>query len=187
MATYADYLEASRQSDERTRYELVDGALFVVPSPGRRHQEVLGTLLCTLAPAAAAHGEVLLLVDVVLSDTDVVRPDLSFVSRERSARLTDENVRGAPDLVVEILSPATADRDRGDKLRLYGAHDVREYWIVDPADETIAVHRREAGRLALAATRHRGERLADTPWGWERLEVNELLGREEIRLKRPSS
>ena len=72
--------------------------------------------------------------DVVLSDTDVVQPDLLFVSRAREHLLGGgDNVRGAPDLVIEILSPATADRDRGYKRALYARHGVAEYWLVDPA------------------------------------------------------
>ena len=84
--------------------------------------------------------------DVVLSDSDVVQPDLLFVSREREHLLSGgENVRGAPDLVIEILSPATADRDRGYKRELYGRHGVTEYWLVDPIAETVSVHRQRAG------------------------------------------
>ena len=71
-------------------------------------------------------------MDVRLADHSVVQPDLIYVSRERSSVL-HERIRGAPDLVVEILSPSTARRDLGEKLRLYAESDIREYWIVDPA------------------------------------------------------
>ena len=90
--------------------------------------------------------------DVVLSDTDVVQPDLLFISRAREHTINDENVRGAPDLVIEILSPSTADRDLGYKHDLYGRHGVLEYWVVDPMAETVAVHRQRDGRLELADT-----------------------------------
>ena len=91
--------------------------------------------------------------DVVLSDTDVVQPDLLFVSREREHLLSGgENVRGAPDLVVEILSAATAGRDRGYKRALYGRHGVVEYWLVDPTAETVWIHRQRAGVLAVTHT-----------------------------------
>ena len=97
---------------------------------------------------------------MVLSDTDVVQPDLLFVSREREHLLSGgENVRGAPDLVIEILSPATADRDRGYKHALYGRHGVMEYWLVDPAAETVEVHRQRAGVLAVTHTFGRGQTL----------------------------
>jgi len=97
---------------------------------------------------------------VVLSDTDVVQPDLLFVSREREHLLSGgENVQGAPDLVVEILSPATAERDRGYKRELYGRHGVAEYWLVDPIAETVSVHRQRAGVLTVARTFSREQTL----------------------------
>jgi Uma2 family endonuclease len=70
--------------------------------------------------------------DVVLSDTEVVQPDLLFVSQERSHIITHANIQGAPDLVVEILSPSTANRDWTYKRELYARHGVKELWIVDP-------------------------------------------------------
>ena len=97
--------------------------------------------------------------DVVLSDNDVVQPDLLFISRAREHIVTDDNVRGAPDLVIEILSPSTADRDLGYKHDLYGRHGVLEYWIVDPMAETVAVHRQAGGRLEAAETLGRGNTL----------------------------
>ena len=97
--------------------------------------------------------------DVVLSDTDVVQPDVLFISRAREHTLTDENVQGAPDLVIEILSPSTADRDLGYKHDLYGRHGVLEYWIVDPTAETVAAHRQGGGRLEVAETFGRGDTL----------------------------
>jgi Uma2 family endonuclease len=77
--------------------------------------------------------------DVVLSPETVVQPDILFVSNERRGIITEPNVSGAPDLVVEILSPGTAERDRELKLNLYARYGVREYWIVDPEDETVEV------------------------------------------------
>jgi len=82
------------------------------------------------------------------------------VSREREHLLSGgENVQGAPDLVVEILSPATADRDRGYKRELYGRHGVKEYWLVDPMTETITVHRQRAEVLTVARTFSREQTL----------------------------
>jgi Uma2 family endonuclease len=77
--------------------------------------------------------------DVVLSPESVVQPDILFVSNERRGIIMEANVSGAPDLVVEILSPSTAERDRELKLTLYARYGVREYWIVDPEDETVEV------------------------------------------------
>ena len=77
--------------------------------------------------------------DVVLSDTDVVQPDLLFVSNERSQIITPENIQGAPDLVVEILSPTTATRDRTFNRTRYARHGVKEYWMVDTTAKDITV------------------------------------------------
>ena len=77
--------------------------------------------------------------DVVLSDTDTVEPDLLFISRERMGIVTRLNVQGAPDLVVEIHSPATAQRDLTAKRELYARHGVKEYWPINPDTRTVTV------------------------------------------------
>ena len=85
--------------------------------------------------------------DVILTDTDVVQPDLVFVSREREAIVTPSSIRGAPDLVVEILSPSTASLDRTTKRDLYARHGVQEYWIVDPPARTVVIMLLRDGRF----------------------------------------
>ena len=77
--------------------------------------------------------------DVVLSDTDVVQPDLLFVSTEREHIITRANIQGAPDLAVEIRSPSTAERYVTVKRKLYAEHRVKEYWLVDPDAMTVTV------------------------------------------------
>ncbi len=150
--TYRDY--CATPDDER--YELLDGKLIMVPAPNRKHQVVLLRLARKLGDFTEEHGLGTVYVapfDVFLSDTDVVQPDVLFISRAREDAITTEkDVRGAPDLVIEILSPSTADNDQGYKHELYGRHGVLEYWIVDPVAETIAVHRQRDGRLELAET-----------------------------------
>ena len=136
--TYADY--AKTPDDER--YELLDGLLIKIPTPLVYHQRVLGNLLYRVAPFVSERklGHVYSRpTDVVLSDTTVVEPDILFVSSQRSHIITRENIQGAPDLVVEILDPPTAERDRTIKLDLYAQHGVKEYWIVDPDARTVMV------------------------------------------------
>ena len=77
--------------------------------------------------------------DVILSETNVVQPDLIFISNARAHVITEDNIRGAPDLLVEILSPSTAGYDRTTKRNLYARHGVGEYWLVDPYAKTITV------------------------------------------------
>ena len=157
--TYEDY----RTTPADERYELLDGDLVMAPAPNLKHQKLQSRLGRRLAQFIEEHalGEFFFApCDVVLADTDVVQPDLLFVSRDREYLLRGgDNVRGAPDLVVEILSPATAERDRGYKRALYERHGVAEYWLVDPAEETVSVYRRRGGALTLARTFGRGETL----------------------------
>ena len=157
--TYEDY----RTAPPDRRYELVDGDLVMVPAPNLRHQAVQVRLGERLARFVRENGLGVLFFapcDVVLSDTDVVQPDLLFVSGARAHLLSGgENVRGAPDLVVEILSPASAERDRGYKRALYAKHGVAEYWLVDPSAETVWNHRLHGRALVLAETLHREQTL----------------------------
>ena len=154
--TYEDYLKTS--DDER--YELLNGELVMPPAPLTAHQMISIALASRLYQYVEEKGlgtVVAAPTDVVLSDTDVVQPDVLFVSNERSHILTRENVRGAPDLVVEILSPATAERDRTLKLDLYALHGVKEYWIVDPDAKTITVLLRGENRFEVSGIYGEGQ------------------------------
>lgn len=126
---------------EHPRYELIEGELHLTPSPSRSHQEISGNILAALREWVLGRklGKVYHApLDVILSDETVVQPDLLVVLNRNSAILR-EKVFGAPDLVIEILSPSTADRDLSLKRRLYYRHGVAEYWVVDPTNRTIDV------------------------------------------------
>jgi Uma2 family endonuclease len=90
-------------------------------------------------------------MDVVLSDQDVVEPDLLFVCAARASIITEKNIQGAPDLVVEIISETSRKTDRTIKRKLYERHGVREYWIVDPELETLDIYRMTGGGYVRAA------------------------------------
>ena len=135
--TYADYL--ALPGDER--YELLDGELVLVASPNEPHQRA-SLLLTRQLMAVEDNGLGRIYVapfDVILSDTEVVQPDLLFVSQERVDIITHANVQGAPDLVVEILSPSTATRDWTHKREMYARNRVKELWIVDPDAKIVWV------------------------------------------------
>lgn len=141
--TYEDL--ASLPEDGR-RHELIDGVHHVTPAPSTRHQRILGSLFWQIRSYLEGRpvGEVFLApVDVVLTESDVVEPDLVYVSRERAHIVTEKNISGAPDIVVEVLSEATRRRDERLKRDLYDRCGVGEYWIVDPEVETIKLFRRE--------------------------------------------
>jgi Uma2 family endonuclease len=136
--TVKDYMS----TPEGTRYQLLDGEMILAPSPTDKHQRLLANLYRAIYAFvdAASLGQVRFApLDVVLSNHDVAQPDLLFISNERASVITEANVQGAPDLVVEILSPSTAEYDQGYKRALYAQHGVQEYWLVDPAAETVEV------------------------------------------------
>ena len=136
--TYEDYLN----TPEDKRYELLDGELIMVPSPTWPHQRTelkLGSRLGGFVERNELGETATAPLDVILSDTDVVQPDLLFVSHERTHIITHNNIQGAPDLVVEILSPSTAQRDLTFKRRLYAKHGVKEYWQVNIDDRQVTV------------------------------------------------
>ena len=160
------------------RYQLLDGEMILAPSPTTRHQTIVQRLNLALQEfvAAGSLGRLWFApLDVVLSDHDVAQPDILFVSKERSSIVTDANIPGAPDLVVEILSPGTVDFDRGYKQALYGRHGVREYWLVDPDAETVEVLTLGEQGLSPVATYRRGEKLASPLLEGMSLELDQVF------------
>ena len=139
--------------EDGRRYELYDGEVSVVPSPIPLHQMVSARLYLVLEEYTRAHGGVVLYapLDIVLTDFDVVQPDLLLFTAARAHLVKPRQVtRHAPDLAIEILSPSTAPNDRGRKPQLLARHAVREYWLVDPNAVTIEVHCLAGDRLTLA-------------------------------------
>jgi Uma2 family endonuclease len=130
--------------DDRNRYETIAGELFVTPAPSLRHQAVLARLHLSIGPYVAHHrlGTVVFApLDVVYGPMTLVEPDLLYVSARRREVFTEREVIGAPDLVVEVLSPSTARTDRGRKRALYQETGVREYWIVDAELNRVEIWR----------------------------------------------
>ena len=173
--TYDDYCAAPADN----RYELLDGELIMVPAPNLKHQRVnreLSTRLHRFIKDQAL-GELLYSpCDVLLSANDIVQPDLLFVSREREHLLTGgKNVQGAPDLAVEILSPSSAEQDRGKKRELYGKHGVTEYWLVDPVAETIQINRLQGEVLLPTRTFGRGETVRSPLLAGLELDLNDVF------------
>ncbi len=136
--TYADYIAL----DEGAPYQLIDGELVMSPAPTFLHQLVVWRLGTHLFNFVEKHGLGVVVgspVDVYFSETETYQPDLVFISKDRLNIVTEQNVMGAPDLVVEVLSPATGYYDLTKKRRVYEASGVKEYWIVDPTEKTVEV------------------------------------------------
>jgi Uma2 family endonuclease len=148
--TYDDFLQFP---DDGNRHELIDGEHYVTPSPNPRHQRILGKLHLAVGNYLEEHsvGEVFFApLDVVISNFDVVEPDLLYMSRERAAQvLVPEHVRGVPELVVEVGSKSTRKRDETIKRELYQRAGITEYWVVDPRREVIRVYRNTADGFGL--------------------------------------
>ena len=138
--TYRDYCSLP---DDGRRYELIDGDLFVTPSPATFHQTVSRRLQYALMTILENTGIAFVFdapCDVILSDTTVMQPDLAIVRMDRKEIVAKRGLEGPPDVVVEILSPSTQDRDRHIKRAAYSRFGIGEYWIVDPAHGSIEVH-----------------------------------------------
>jgi Uma2 family endonuclease len=138
--THADLLV---MPDDGKRREIIDGELYVTPSPRFSHQATSARLFRGMDRYLDREpiGEVYYApLDVIFGEHDVVEPDIIFVLKEHRQILQDW-VRGAPDLVVEILSPTTKTIDRGPKLKAYARYGVTEYWIVDPVERAVEIYR----------------------------------------------
>jgi Uma2 family endonuclease len=151
VLTYKDY---EALPDDGRRYEIHDGELGVNPAPSPEHQRHSRRLFTSLNAHVEARGlgEVFFSpIDVILSDTAIVQPDIVYVASERLGAVSSRGIEGPPTLVIEILSPSTARTDRHVKLQLYARHRVPHYWIVDPEGRTLEAYTLVESRYALAA------------------------------------
>jgi len=139
LLTYEDLLDIP---DDDRRYEIIEGALYVSPTPAVRHQDLRTVLLLLIGNWVVPRGLGKVFgapVDVELARHTIVEPDIVFIRRERRGIITEQRIMGAPDLVVEILSPSTRNVDLGSKLERYATAGVPEYWIADPENETFRI------------------------------------------------
>ncbi len=151
--------------DDGKRYEIIDGELFVTRSPHWKHQEVCVNISTQLKiwSTQTGLGRVAYAPGIIFTDADNVIPDVVWASNERLAELLDEagHLTGAPDLVVEVLSPGEKQerRDKQLKLKLYSSQGVQEYWIFDREKQKVEVYRRENAVLKLTATLYKEDNL----------------------------
>ena len=147
-----DYSDLASTPDDGLRYEILDGELFVTPSPSIPHQRVSRELQRQLVAYfhPDGRGEVFdAPLDVILSPHDVVEPDLLVVTQ--ASQFSHRGVEGAPALVVEILSPSTKQRDRTVKAQRYAELGIPSYWIVDIDARRVTCYRAENSRYVVMA------------------------------------
>ena len=146
------YTDPCQQPEDGRRYEIYDGEVFVVPSPLPLHQIVAMNVAEWLRhhPRTARGFTALAPLDMVLSEYDVVQPDIVYFEPERLHELSARAVtRVPPDLAIETLSPTTTSTDRGQKMQLLARYGVREYWLVDPDEQRIEVYALREGAFTL--------------------------------------
>ena len=154
VLTIADLV---RIPDDGNKYELLGGEIYMSPAPGLTHQMTLQNFQMSLG-AFVAENPIGLVVPgpgVIFDDFNSVIPDIVFFSHERRSEIVSgETLTGAPDLVIEIISPGRENerRDRVVKRRVYGSFGVKEYWLVDPLNRSVEVHELAEEGLELTAT-----------------------------------
>jgi len=172
--TYQDYLLLP----EDKRYEIIEGELFMVPAPIPYHQDVSKNLFLLLDNYVEDRnlGKVYYApIDVVLSNENIVQPDILFISKERLSIIGQKNIRGAPDLVVEILSPGTAEKDKILKRKLYAKFGVKEFWLVDGKKKEIEVLSLQEEDLKRWRVYTEEETLFSSLWQDIRIPINQVF------------
>jgi len=142
------------------RHEIIDGEHYMTPSPTTKHQRISRNMVWIIESFLRENrcGEILSApFDVILSDNDIVVPDLVYVSRKNIHMLTEENIKGIPDLIIEILSPSHRKRDRILKRDLYEKYGVKEYWLIDPDKEQVEVYTFSGNRFLPPAVYNRDQ------------------------------
>ena len=146
--TYEEYYRL----DNDQRYEIIEGNLLMAPAPDTWHQSWLGELHLLLHQHVKARqlGKIFVApVDVVLDPENSVQPDLIFIASANLDLIKPRAVFGTPDLVIELVSPSSVRRDRYDKKDLYARFGVKEYWIGDPANQSLEILTLKDGRYEL--------------------------------------
>jgi Uma2 family endonuclease len=155
--TYEDY----EKLPEGAPYQLITGELIMIPAPTPYHQLISWKFEMQLSHFVVQNGLGIVLdapIDVYLAETETYQPDIIFISKDRLQLMGEKKIEGAPDLVVEILSPSTAYYDLKHKKQQYQSSGVKEYWIIDPIEKSIEVYFNSDGEFQLVcSSKHKGE------------------------------
>ncbi len=162
--------------ESHQRIELIDGELIMSPTLKYSHQRLVFTIAKYINRVASQGETVVSPMDVYIGGEDSLQPDVFWVAPDSKCKLGDDDVwHGAPDLVVEILSPSTAKHDKIVKFDLYEKHGVREYWIVDPKNLFLEVYALEEGKFSRRGVFGLGETFPSGTLNVD-VDVNALLG-----------
>ena len=182
LLTYEDY----RNMPDDERYELIDGDLIMAAAPSVTHQIVqgnIGTPLSTFIRTNNLGRMLYAPTDVRLSNINVVQPDILFVSRERAHLITYNVIDGAPDLVIEILSPSTAALDKTRKRELYARYRVPEYWQADTDARRVVVLTLAGDDYEVAGVYGMGDTLVSPLLAGFRLDVDDIFDADVLDLQ----
>lgn len=171
--TYDDYASL----DDGLRYELVKGNLELMsPGPSTTHQLLNQGIYEQITFTCKSDYFIFFApIDVILSSTDVRQPDIAMVSRKRMDILTNRGIEGAPDLVVEIISPSSVKRDKLDKLATYASYEIPEYWIVDPGMESLEQYVLKENRYELVELYQNDEQITSPYISCVTFTMNEVM------------
>ncbi|MBC7473832.1 MAG: Uma2 family endonuclease [Candidatus Sericytochromatia bacterium] len=136
--TYNDYLK----TDDEKRYELIGGNLIMVPAPNTEHQNVSKIIEMSLYNFVLKNklGDVYNApIDVYFDDKNLVQPDILFIAQDNMSIIKKKGIFGSPDVLVEIISPSSRNRDLYTKKDLYQLFKIKEYWIVDPINKSVDI------------------------------------------------
>jgi len=178
QTTYADYLKIVDKHPSK-RVELLEGEVIMSPAPMPSHQIILRNLMRLLDKYVEANnlGDILFApVGVRLAEKVIVQPDLLFIPQAKISDLIGEqNIEGAPDLVVEILSPSTAHHDRHTKLLLYAQYRVAEYWIIDPDHKAVELYLLDGETYRVSGIYLTGDTVATGQFAAAKIQVDTIF------------
>jgi Uma2 family endonuclease len=150
QSTYSDYLK----TPEGGKFQLIGGEIIEMTSPSLYHQEILLNLVSEFRNFLLKNrvGKVFVAPsDVHFTDTETYQPDILILLTESFSKMQENKIEGAPDLIVEVLSPSTAYYDLKHKKTIYEKHGVKEYWVVDPIDKTVEIYQNQNAKFHLIA------------------------------------
>ncbi len=159
------YHEYALLPQDRNRYEVLDGELYMTPSPAYIHQWIVisvGSILLEHVSTRKLGVVLTAPMDVLLSEANIVQPDILYVQAGHAPARDARNITVAPDLIIEVLSPSSIEQDRETKKAVYARHGVSHYWIIDPESRTLEMYALSGAQYQLASE-FRGDAAATSP------------------------